>query len=215
MFSAPSNHIVGSLCARRRAIFIPVHGGLCMTLITRYSLRFIAGFTSIVSLFANSAYASDQLGYVPLPAPCRLADTRSSSGGAGPLTQTHGVYLFGTMNADISSPMQNGNPSGCGLPSGIAAISVNMNLLDATASGNIATWSADAGSTAPNIGTAVYNPTVTVPTPGQVRYNTGYTTIPTSDRWVAGIMEVGNHCCLHLSRSGRWPLSFTDKTSFL
>ena len=53
-----------------------------------------------------------------------------------------------------------------------------MNLLNATLPGNIATWSADVGGTPPNIGTAVYNPTVGIPASGQVEYNTGYSTIP-------------------------------------
>jgi len=140
----------------------------------RRSLLSIAGLALAASLLTAPVYAN-QLVYVPLDKPCRLLDTRPSTGGAGPLTAVHGAYLFGTSDADITA--QHGNSAGC-VPSGIEAISVNMNLLDATAAGNIATWSASAGSTAPNIGTAVYNPTVASPMTGQVQYNTGYTTVP-------------------------------------
>jgi len=142
------------------------------------SLRPLLGFAPFaltIVLFAAPVYA-DQLVYVPLAQPCRLLDTRASTGGAGPLTAAHGAYLFGTSAADIAA--QNGNSAGCGIPAGIEAVSVNMNLLNATAAGNIATWSASVGSTAPNIGTAVYNPTVTSPAAGQVQYNTGYTSVP-------------------------------------
>ena len=125
-------------------------GQLSMKLLSRHSLHFIIGLAFVAAPFARPVYADEQLVYVALPAPCRVLDTRPSSGGMGPLTQTHGVYLFGTTAADISRPDQNGNPAGCNLPAGTAAISVNMNLLDTTASGNIATWSADAGTTAPN-----------------------------------------------------------------
>jgi len=123
------------------------------------------------ALFTGTAYAN-QLVYVPLAQPCRLLDTRSST----PLTAASGPHLFGTSKADIIA--QHGNSEGCAIADGVAAVSVNMNLLNATASGNIATWSADVGTTAPNIGTAVYNPTVASPAAGQVQYNTGYTSIP-------------------------------------
>jgi len=136
-----------------------------------------AWLTAAASLVAAQAYA-DQLVYVPLAQPCRLLDTRTSTGGSGLLAQSHGAYLFGTSAADISGSTQHGSASGCGIPTGVAAVSVNMNLFSATAAGNIVTWSADAGATAPNIGTAVYNPTVGSPAPGQVQYNTGYTTVP-------------------------------------
>jgi len=137
------------------------------------SLLSIVGLALAASLLTAPAYAN-QLVYVPLDKPCRLLDTRPSTGGAGPLTAAHGAYLFGTSDADITA--QHG--TGCGIPANIEAVSVNMNLLDATAAGNIATWSASVGSTAPNIGTAVYNPTVASPMAGQVQYNTGYTTVP-------------------------------------
>jgi len=129
-------------------------------------------------LLANHAYA-DQFVYVPLARPCRLIDTRTSADsiGPGPLTAAHGPYLFGTMNADVFSVAQHGNSAGCDVPVGVGAISVNMNLINATTAGNIATWSADVGSTAPNIGTGVYNPSMPNPVAGQVLYNTGYSTI--------------------------------------
>jgi len=123
----------------------------------------------VVLLLAGPAYA-DQLVYTPFAQPCRLLDTRASSGGLGPLIAPHGPYLLGTTSVDISSAFQHGNPTGCGIPAGISAVSVSMNMLDATTSGNIATWSADAGATAPNIGTGVYNASNT--------FNTGYATIP-------------------------------------
>jgi len=149
----------------------------------------MSAFRRFISAFAWLAFAAvlpaapahaDQLVYVPLAQPCRLLDTRTSTGGPGPLTADHGAYLFGTSNSDISSTMQHGSTSGCGIPAGIEAISVNMNMLNTTASGNIATWSADLGASAPNIGTGVYNPSVADPRAGQVMYNTGYTTISVS-----------------------------------
>jgi len=137
----------------------------------------IAWLVYIATLLASSAHA-DQLVYVPLAQPCRLLDTRISTGGQGPLTQTHGAYLFGVFDDDIKNASQHGSATGCGIPTAVEAVSINMNLLNATAAGNIVTWSADAGSTAPNIGTAVYNPTAASPMAGQVQYNTGYTTVP-------------------------------------
>lgn len=145
--------------------------------LSRRSLPSLAWFVLAVALFTTPAHA-DQLIYVPLTQPCRLLDTRTSTGGSGPLTAAHGAYLFGTSVTDISSAAQHGSASGYGIPDGVAAVSVNMNLLDATAAGNIATWSADVRSAASNIGTAVYNPTVASPMAGQVQYNTGYTTVP-------------------------------------
>ena len=127
---------------------------------------------------ANPAYA-DQLIYISLPQPCRLLDTRASVGGAR-LTAAHGPYIFGTSFSDISSSTQHGNSSGCNIADGIVAVSVNMNLLNTSASGNIATWNVDNGTTAPNIGTAVYNPSVASAAMGEVQYNTGYSTIPVS-----------------------------------
>ena len=102
----------------------------------RSSQRVIVIFLLLAA--AGSAYA-DQLVYVALPQPCRVVDTRSSTGGAGPLTAAHGAYLFGTTTADISSTAQNGSSTGCGIVSGVAAVSVSLNMLDASASGNIAT----------------------------------------------------------------------------
>ena len=131
----------------------------------------------LVALIAGPAYA-DQLIYVPLAQPCRLLDTRISTGGPGPLTAAHGAYLFGTSNADIESTEQHGSVTGCGIPVEAEAVSVNMNMLNATAPGNIATWSADSGAVVPNIGTGVYNPSAINPAAGQVLYNAGYTSIP-------------------------------------
>jgi len=145
-----------------------------MSRLLRPSLWFTS-FALPVALFTAPVHAN-QLVYVPLTQPCRLLDTRASTGGAGALTAAHGAYLFGTSTADIVA--QNGNSAGCGIPAGIEAVSVNMNLLNASASGNIATWSASVGPTAPNIGTAVYNPTITGPAAGQVQYNTGYSNVP-------------------------------------
>lgn len=128
-------------------------------------------------LLTESAFAN-QLVYVPLTKPCRLLDTRISTGGAGPLMDTHGAYVFGAFDADIQGDTQHGNATGCGIPKGVEAISVNMNLLNASDSGNITTWSADAGTITPTIGTAVYNPTVASATAGQVQFNSGYTNVP-------------------------------------
>jgi len=128
-------------------------------------------------LLAESAYAN-QLVYVPLSKPCRLLDTRISTGGAGPLSDAHGAYVFGAFDADIQGDAQHGSATGCSIPKGIEAVSVNMNLLNASDPGNITTWSADAGTIAPTIGTAVYNPTVASATAGQVQYNSGYTNVP-------------------------------------
>ena len=137
----------------------------------RHPVSLLARFALVGGLFAAPAYA-DQLVYVPLSQPCRLLDTR----GSGVLTAASGSHLFGTSKIDIVA--QHGNPEGCAIPAGVQAVSVNMNMLNATAPGNISTWSASAGPTAPNIGTAVYNPTVGSPSPGQVQYNTGYTSVP-------------------------------------
>ena len=133
------------------------------------SIASLLVFAVASALYADQVHA-DQLVYVTLPQPCRLLDTRLSSNGLGPLTATHGSYLLGTSTGDISGSFQNGNSAGCGIPAGIEAVSVSMNMLGATGSGNISTWNADSGTTAPNIGTGVYNP--------QVNYNTGYSTIP-------------------------------------
>jgi hypothetical protein len=158
------------------------------------SLLSIAGLALAASLLTVPVYAN-QLVYVPLSKPCRLLDTRPSTGGPGPLTAAHGAYLFGT--SDIAIAAQHGNSTGCGIPQSIEAVSVNMNLLDSTAAGNIATWSASVGSTAPNIGTAVYNPTVSSPVAGQVQYNTGYTTVPVAPY---GSTDAG-HFYLPMARS--------------
>ena len=143
----------------------------------RYSSKSLKCLVLIVALIAGPAYA-DQLIYVPLAQPCRLLDTRTSTGGPGPLTAAHGAYLLGTSNADIESTGQHGSVTGCGIPVEAEAVSVNMNMLNATAAGNIATWSADSGAVVPNIGTGVYNPSAINPAAGQVLYNTGYTSIP-------------------------------------
>jgi len=143
------------------------------------------------ALFAAPVRAS-QLVYVPLAQPCRLLDTRPSTGGAGPLTAAHGAYLFGTSDADIQSAAQHGSATGCGVSDRAEAVSVNMNLLNSPVSGNIVTWSADAGLTAPNIGTAVYNPTVATPAAGQVQYNTGYTTVPVGSSSQKFFLQVAN-----------------------
>jgi len=119
---------------------------------------------------------ADQLVYVPLGQPCRLLDTRASAGGTPLIAGT--AYLFGTSTADIASAVQHGNASGCGISAQATAATVNMNMLNATAPGNIATWDPDTGTTAPNIGTGVYNPSVAAPIAGQVEFNTGYSTIP-------------------------------------
>ena len=137
----------------------------------RHPVSLLARFALVGGLFAAPAYA-DQLVYVPLSQPCRLLDTR----GSGALTAASGSHLFGISKTDIVA--QHGNPEGCAIPAGVQAVSVNMNMLNATAPGNISTWSASAGPVAPNIGTAVYNPTVGSPSPGQVQYNTGYTSVP-------------------------------------
>lgn len=120
------------------------------------------------ALVIAPAYAN-QLVYVALPQPCRLLDTRVGTGTGTPLTAANSPYLFGTTTADISSTAQHGSATGCGIPARATAISVNFNMLDATASGNITTWSADVG-TPPSAGSGVYNP--------QIQYNTGYSTIP-------------------------------------
>ena len=137
--------------------------------------------TFVILAIASTALArlahADQLVYVPLAQPCRLLDTRAAVGGT-PLTAAHGPYLFGTSTADISSTAQHGNAAGCGVSAQAAAVSVSMNLLNTSASGNIATWNADSGTTAPNIGTVAYNPSVKSAAAGEVQYNAGYSTIP-------------------------------------
>jgi len=179
-------------------------------------LLFITGLALAASLLTAQAYAN-QLVYVPLTQPCRLLDTRPSTGSATPLTAAHGAYLFGTSATDIAA--QHGNFLGCGIPSGIEAVSVNMNMLDATASGNIATWSAYAGPTAPNIGTAVYNPTVTSPMAGQVQYNTGYTTVPVAPSYSSNggrfYLQVANgQIDMTINVVGYWrPISWSENSN--
>ena len=51
----------------------------------------IVRFALLAILFAGSAYA-DQLSYVPLSQPCRLLDSRLSTGGPGPLTAAHVIF---------------------------------------------------------------------------------------------------------------------------
>src|SRR5689334_23093283 len=82
----------------------------------------------------------DQLAYVALGQPCRLLDTRTSTGGPGPLS-AGATYILGANDTDIKSAGQHGSSTGCGVPAGIAAVSVNVNMLNTTASGNITTWS--------------------------------------------------------------------------
>jgi len=171
-------------------------------------------FVLVVALIASPAYA-DQLVYVPLAQPCRLLDTRTSTGGPGPLTAAHGAYLFGTSDTDIESAQQHGSATGCSIPSGATAVSVNMNMLNASAAGNIVTWTADTGS-APNIGTAVYNPSVATPMAGQVLYNTGYTTIPLGSD-IAGKfhLQVANgEIDMTINLVGYWlPISWSETRS--
>jgi len=171
-------------------------------------------FVLVVALIASQAHA-DQLVYVPLAQPCRLLDTRTSTGGPGPLTAAHGAYLFGTSDTDIESAQQHGSATGCSIPSGATAVSINMNMLNASAPGNIVTWTADAGS-APNIGTAVYNPSVATPMAGQVLYNTGYTTIPLGSD-IAGKfhLQVANgEIDMTINLVGYWlPISWSETRS--
>ena len=128
---------------------------------------------SALTAASSPAFAVDQLVYASLAQPCRLLDTRSP--GPGALTAAHGTYILGSSNADIESPGQNGNAAGCAIPAGVSAISVNFNMFDATASGNILTWAS--GATQPTAGTAVYNPSVINPMAGQVDFNSGFATI--------------------------------------
>ena len=169
-------------------------------------------FALAAALFTMPTYAN-QLVYVPLAQPCRLLDTRTSTGGPGPLTAAHGAYLFGTYDADIQSATQHGSATGCGIPAGIEAVSVNMNLLNATAPGNIVTWAAGTGP-APNIGTAVYNPTVSSPAAGQVQYNTGYTTIPLSDSEKFLLQVANGQIDMTINVLGYWlPISWGETRS--
>jgi hypothetical protein len=169
-------------------------------------------FALAAALFTMPTYAN-QLVYVPLDQPCRLLDTRTSTSGSGPLTAAHGAYGFGTRDANIKSTYQNGNSAGCGVPDDATAVSVNMNLLDATAPGNIVTWAADTGP-APNIGTAVYNPTVSSPAAGQVQYNTGYTTIPLSGSGYFLLQVANGQIDMTINVVGYWlPISWSENRS--
>ncbi len=142
----------------------------------RHLLPTILVFVLTTLLPTEQAHAN-QLVYVPLSRPCRLLET-ISPGGSGPLAATHGAYLFGSSDADVGSAAQHGNPTGCGVPAGAEAISVNLNMLNVSAPGNITTWSADAGTIMPVVGTGVYNPTVASAIAGEVQYNSGYTNVP-------------------------------------
>ena len=191
--------------------------------LSHYSSRDLIWFGIATALFAGSVHAN-QLVYVPLDKPCRLLDTRASVGGS-PLTaggggHGSGAYLFGTSDTDIKSAAQHGSPSGCNIAGGATAVSVNMNVLNATAPGDIATWSANAGATAPNIGTAVYNPTVPSASSGQVQYNTGYTTISLGDPWSPNsgrfFLQVANgQIDMTINVVGYWlPISWNEQRGF-
>ncbi len=131
--------------------------------------------------------------YVPLALTCRLLDTRITQGGAGPLTAAHGKYQFGTTASSIGSAAQNGNPAGCGIPSGAAAIAVNMNMLDATAAGNILAWSTDIVYQQPSAGIAVYNPSTPFdPTPGDILYNGGFAIVPLGTSYGDFFLAIAN-----------------------
>lgn len=147
---------------------------------SNYSRRLpkIIALALVAASLTGPVYA-DQLVYVALPKPCRIVETRVPYGGLGPLRADHGPYLFGTDKDSVSGGTQHGNPAGCDIPVGVSAVSVNMGMLDATSPGNVSSWSADAGPTAPNAATGLYNPSMPIPpVAGEVYYNGGYTTIP-------------------------------------
>jgi len=86
-----------------------------------------------------AAYAADI--YVPI-VPCRILETRNYGGftGSGPLLPTAASpYTYGTTNASVIA--QDGNPAGCGIPSGITAIGASIAMLNPTGTGDIRAWS--------------------------------------------------------------------------
>ena len=156
-----------AMAARSTALF--QSRGITLKISSYWTKVVVRLILCVLVLVTGQAQADTPLIYVPLAQPCRLLDTRISSSGPGPLTQVHGNYQLFTDDAHIESAAQNGSASGCGIPAGISAISVNFNMLNATAPGNIRSWADDQGTAGPSAGGGVYNP--------EVLYNTGYLTI--------------------------------------
>ena len=156
-----------AMAARSTALF--QSRGITLKISSYWTKVVVRLILCVLALVTGQAQADTPLIYVPLAQPCRLLDTRISSGGPGPLTQVHGNYQLFTDDAHIESATQNGSATGCGIPTHISAISVNFNMLNATAPGNIRSWADDQGTTGPSAGGGVYNP--------EVLYNTGYSTI--------------------------------------
>lgn len=88
---------------------------------------YAAGLTPETNVIGDS---SKDLVYVPLSAPCRVLDTRSTGAGAFAAGETRNYFVaLGNLSA------QGGNPAGCGIPFG-PATAVNLNFVSVSAGGN-------------------------------------------------------------------------------
>ena len=186
-------------------------------------------FISCLSAGTALAVGPSTLVYVPLSQPCRLLDTRAA-GSVGMLTSAPPtLYTFGARDADITTAYQTGTAgvggAGCGVPSGAVALSIYLNMPDATAAGNIYLWSTASGTTLPSGGTAPYNPSISPPGPGQVFYNTGYSVTainPTDGRFYVAVTNGMINAIININ--GYWlptpasaagGIAFTSSTSLV
>ena len=116
---------------------------------------------------------NQDLVYTPI-APCRIIDTRTTSRGPGPLP-AGSVTAFDAVAPTFAT--QGGASNDCGIPTGIAAISANIAMVNAKGVGDIRAWASDAA--VPNASVGVFNPsTQFAPAPGQVAFNGTFSIIP-------------------------------------
>ncbi len=76
---------------------------------------------------ASAVTAPARLGYVPLPAPCRAADTRIGGGTLGP----GGTREFRVRGSD-SLAFQGGSTTGCGVPAEAEAVEISITAVSPT-----------------------------------------------------------------------------------
>ena len=111
--------------------------------------------------------------YVPIQ-PCRIVDTRLTSGGPGPLIGSS-VTAFDAVAPSFAP--QGGAATDCGIPAGVGAIAVNVAMVNAKGVGDIRAWPSDA--LVPDASIGVFNPsTVFAPGAGQVAFNGTSAIIP-------------------------------------
>jgi hypothetical protein len=107
--------------------------------------------------------STNDLLFVPLP-PCRIIDTRSSSGGKMAAGETRNFQVAGTTEFGP----QGGTLGGCGVPAGsaepaAAAIMVNLVAVDPAGKGNLAAWAfGQPAPSAASINYALLNPAMNI-----------------------------------------------------